>query len=71
LGISAKVYRSNELYEKGLYEDAIRVAIKNDKKIADILKEGSGRDLKNNWSPYNPLCENCGRINSSEVLGFG
>jgi len=70
LGISAKVYRSNELYEKGLYEDAIRVAIKNDKKIADILKEGSGRELKNNWSPYNPLCENCGRINSSEVLGF-
>ncbi|VUT25698.1 MAG: Lysine--tRNA ligase [Candidatus Methanolliviera sp. GoM_asphalt] len=70
LGISAKIYRSNELYEKGLYEDAIRAAIKNRRKIADILKEGSGRELKNNWSPYNPLCENCGRINSSEVLGF-
>jgi len=70
LDVHPKIYRSHELYKKGLYEDAIKRAIENRDKIAEILESKSKRKVSENWSPYAPLCKNCGRINSTEVLSF-
>jgi len=70
LDVHPTIHRSHELYKKGLYEDAIRIAIENKDRIAEILESKSKRKVPPNWNPYTPLCKNCGRINSTEVISF-
>ncbi len=70
LGIELTVKKADEMYKSGEYEDHIRVALKKRDQIARIIKEVSGREVEEGWSPFNPLCENCGRINSARVKSF-
>ena len=70
LGIDLVVKRADQMYKSGEYENHIRVALEKRDKIAEILKEVSGREVEKDWSPFNPLCKNCGRINSAKVKRF-
>ena len=40
----------------------IDLALRKRSQVIEILKEVTGRDLKDDFAPYNPLCENCGRF---------
>lgn len=70
LGIELEIFRAHDFYLKGLYDGVILEALKARDHIASILKELTGRDVEESWSPYNPICKNCGRIISTKVLGF-
>ncbi len=70
LGIHPEVYRANELYESGQFTEAIKTALLKRDEIAGILKEVSGKDVAPQWSPFNPICNRCGRINTTTVTGF-
>ncbi|MFN3384646.1 MAG: lysine--tRNA ligase [Archaeoglobaceae archaeon] len=70
LGIPVETRRASEMYRQGLYEEAIKVALKNSDKVAQIIREVTGRELEEDWYPFMPICENCGRINSTKVTGF-
>jgi len=37
--------------------------------IAAILQKFR-KGLEPGWSPYNPICTECGRLNSTKVTGF-
>ncbi|WNY27453.1 lysine--tRNA ligase [Methanolapillus ohkumae] len=70
LGIHPKVLRTDELYKAGAFVESIKTALKNRDKIATILKEVSGKSVMPEWSPFNPICENCLKINTAKVTGF-
>lgn len=70
LGIRPDVLRTDELYKAGKFIDAIKAALKNRDAIARILEEVSGKEVQEDWSPFNPICEGCKRINSAKVTGF-
>ncbi|MBC7114111.1 MAG: lysyl-tRNA synthetase, class [Archaeoglobi archaeon] len=70
LGVEPEVFRAHECYEKGMYVDAVKEALKRRDEIAKILREVSGRELPDSWSPFHPVCPNCGRISTTEVTGF-
>ncbi len=70
LGIKPEVYRADELYKEGKYTEAIKKALINRDAIARILSEVSGRELEPGWNPFNPICNECGRLNSTKVTGF-
>ncbi len=70
LGIKPEVYRADELYRQGRYVEAIKKALLKREAIAKILTEVSGRELEPEWSPFNPICNECGRLNSTKVVGF-
>lgn len=70
LGIKAEVFRADRLYRGGRYNEAIKTALLNRDRIASILEEVSGRSLPQDWSPFNPICERCGRITKAKVTGF-
>ena len=70
LGIDVSVKKADEMYKEGLYEDAIRTALKNRDRIAQIIKEVTGRAVDETWYPFMPLCKECGRLNSTKVVGF-
>ncbi len=70
LDIKPQVFRADELYQEGKYVDAIKKALTNRNAIAKILSEVSGRELEPDWNPYNAICNECGRMNSTKVTGF-
>jgi lysyl-tRNA synthetase class 1 len=70
LGINPKVYRAADMYRTGKYTEAIKTALKKRDAIAKILEEVSGKTVANEWSPFNPRCDQCGRITTTKVTGF-
>lgn len=70
INVKVEVLKSTELYRQGIFADAIDTVMNNTEKIREILERVSGRDLAEDWSPYNPLCSSCGRINSTKVTGY-
>ena len=70
LGIEPEVYRADELYREGKYLDGIKKALINRNAIASILSEVSGRELAHDWSTFNPICNECGRLTTTKVTGF-
>ncbi len=70
LGIKPTVYRADELYRQGKYVEAIKKALLNREEIARILTEVSSRELESDWSPFNPICNECGRLSTTKVTGF-
>jgi lysyl-tRNA synthetase, class I len=70
LGIYPSVHRADQLYRTGTYTEAIVTALQQRERIRQILKEETGRATPDDWSPFNPLCQMCGRINQAKVLGF-
>jgi lysyl-tRNA synthetase class 1 len=70
LGIEAEVYKADVLYKEGKYIDAIKTALARRDDIARILKEVSGRDVPESWSPFDAICQCCGRTNTTKLIGF-
>ena len=70
LGIKPEVYRADVMYKEGKFVEAIKTALSRRDDIARILKEVSGRDVPLNWSPFQAICECCGRTDTTKVVGF-
>lgn len=58
------------LYEEGKFNDTIQIALDHAAKIRTIYKEVSGGEKPDNWYPLNIVCENCGRIGTTQVTGW-
>jgi lysyl-tRNA synthetase class 1 len=70
LGIHPTVYRADQLYKTGVYNETIVKALQQCERIRQIIREETGRATPDDWSPFNPLCQACRRINQANVLGF-
>jgi len=66
IGVKPKIYRANEMYKSGKYNDFIQTALQNTNRIKDIIQRISKRDLPKDWIPFNVKCEKCGRITSTK-----
>ncbi len=69
LGVECGVLHTHEMYAEGEYEEAVRKLILNRKKVKEILTTVTGRTLKDDWYPYNPICGECGKMHA-KVTGF-
>ncbi len=70
LGIKPEIFRADVLYKQGRYVEAIKIALQRRDDIARILKEVSGREMPAGWSPFDAICQCCGRMNTTKVTGF-
>ncbi|MBI4169268.1 MAG: lysine--tRNA ligase [Acidobacteria bacterium] len=68
--IQVKVYRADRMYKSGLLVPQIIQALKARDLIARILLECTGRQVEGDWSPFNPICQACGRMTETSVTGF-
>jgi len=67
LGIQPHFIYQNEQYRSGQYAEGISVALKNQKKIADILNRSRTENLPSNWSCLSIFCKQCDR-DTTEVV---
>ena len=70
LEIPVTLKKADEMYRNGEYSEMVVLSLRNRDKIARIMRDVSGRDVEDNWSPFMPQCKNCRRINSTAVTGF-
>jgi len=70
LGIELDVLRADRLYKEGAYVETITIALSEKGKIAEILREETGREVPPDWSPFNVICQACRRVTRTKVVGF-
>jgi len=70
LRVDVKVEHADRMYKSGRMRPYVVAALEQRDRIAAILRELTGKEVAEDWSPFNPLCESCGRITSAKVTGF-
>jgi lysyl-tRNA synthetase class 1 len=70
LGVKPEIFWTHELYSTGKLAGAIDNVIKGKDKVANILREVTGRDVPAGFFPYNPLCPVCGRFAEITITGY-
>ncbi len=70
LHVRVDVVRADELYKSGRMNRRIVTALERRATIVAILKELTGKDMGDDWSPFVPMCGACGRMNGTRVSGF-
>ncbi len=62
LRVDCEIIWTHQLYAEGKFAPMIDLALRKRPQVIKILKEVTGRDLNDDFSPYNPLCKSCGRF---------
>ena len=62
-----KIIWSSELYNSGKMNDVIRKILDNSPKIREIYYRIAKAAKADDWFPINVVCENCGRVGTTEV----
>lgn len=58
---------SAECYRQGLFDDALHRIFERLPAVMDLIVPTMREENSAGWHPFKPLCENCGRINTTQV----
>ncbi len=58
---------STESYASGVFDEGLRRIMANYDAISDLFKATIAPEKRAAWSPFFPICENCGRVYSTRV----
>lgn len=64
------VWSYQDMYKSGKLDPAIKIALDNAERIQKIYQEVSGSQKKKDWYPFQPVCENCGKIGTTRVFSW-
>ena len=70
LGVEPQFYRMRDIYRTGQFNEAIDVILRHAPVVRRIYKEVSGADRPETWHPFQVVCEQCGRIGTTEVTAY-
>jgi lysyl-tRNA synthetase class 1 len=70
LGIRPEFYRMRDVYRSGRFNAAIDTILRKSDVVRRIYKEVSGSERSDTWHPFQVICENCGRIGTTEVTAY-
>jgi lysyl-tRNA synthetase class 1 len=70
LGIRPEFYRMRDIYRSGKFNESIDAILRKADVVRRIYKEVSGSDRPETWHPFQVICENCGRIGTTEVTAY-
>ncbi|GAB4218935.1 MAG: lysine--tRNA ligase [Candidatus Microgenomates bacterium] len=67
LNCHPKIIRSSELHRQGKMNEVIKTVLDNAQKIREIYKKVTKAEKSERWYPYNPICQKCGKIGTTDV----
>jgi lysyl-tRNA synthetase class 1 len=70
LGVKVEKYRMRDVYKSGRFNQAIDTILQNAATVRRVYKEVSNSDRPQTWYPFQAVCENCGRIGTTEVFAY-
>jgi len=65
-----KIIWSSELYQTGKMDNVVMKILKNADKIRKIYKEVAKAEKPDNWFPYQPVCQKCGKVGTTNTYRF-
>ena len=68
LNCHPQIIWSSDLYKSGKMNPIIKLFLDNSEKIREIYKTVAKAERAANWHPYNPICEKCGKIGTTNVF---
>ncbi len=68
--VDYELMRSSEMYARGAFDEALRLILTKYKEIVAIIAPTLREENRIGWSPFMPLCPNCGQINSTLVTAY-
>lgn len=69
-GIELEVKSGEKMYKAGVYNDYIRTSLERAPEIREIFNKFREHPLGEDWLPYNPICEKCGRVNTTYAYDY-
>ncbi len=70
LGVEVEHYRMRDHYRSGNFNEAIDRILGNAPIVRTVYKEVSGSVRSEHWHPFQVVCEQCGRIGTTEVTSY-
>jgi lysyl-tRNA synthetase class 1 len=58
---------SSELYRSGKMNEVIRLILNKADVVRDIYKKVVKKDRGQDWFPYSPICQKCGKVGTTKV----
>jgi len=69
IGVEPEVVMNHETYESGAFADKIHSAIEQRDEVRRVIEEVSGREVPEDWFPYNPLGSD-GSLDGVRMTGY-
>ena len=70
LGVEAEFYYMSDIYRAGRLDDTIDVFLRRASAVREIYLRETGAVRPDNWLPFQPICENCGRIGTTYASDY-
>ncbi len=70
LGVRTERYRMRDVYRSGRFNEVIDIILRHADVVRQIYKEVSHSDRPGTWHPFQVICEQCGRIGTTEVTAY-
>lgn len=70
LGVKPEIYYLRDLYRTGQLNPYIDTFLNNAHLVRDAYQQVSGAERAENWYPFQVVCENCGKIATTEVTDY-
>ena len=69
-GTKPELISTTKEYKKGKFYPYVKKVIENIEIVKQILNKNRANQLPENWNPWKPVCENCGKIITTKVTGI-
>ncbi len=70
LGVKVEKYRMRDIYRSGQFDEAIHMILENASLVREVYKKVSQSERAAHWYPFQVICEQCGRIGTTEVSHY-
>jgi lysyl-tRNA synthetase class 1 len=70
LGVKVERYRMRDIYRAGQFNEPIDKILRHAADVRRVYKQVSGSEQPEHWFPFQVICENCGRIATTEVNAY-
>lgn len=70
IGVEVERYRMRDQYRSGKMNASIEGILAKADVVRQVYKDVSGSVKSERWHPFQVICEQCGRLGTTEVVGF-
>ncbi len=68
--VEYELMRSSEMYGSGRFDEALRLVMAHQAEIVRLVTPTLREENRKGWSPFMPVCPQCGQVNSTLVTAY-
>jgi lysyl-tRNA synthetase, class I len=70
VAVDYDLMKSSDAYSSGRFDPALQMILDHHREIIDIVAPTLRNENRVQWSPFMPICPNCGQVNSTLVTAY-